>query len=139
MKKIIYDITEQGLLQQIMKKYEDQNPDCSPLHKEGRSLSLEKLISVFIIILIGMSIALTILVFEKKFRNNKTWTCASKNEEANKMKLQKNLETHQDSLNNDEDFLESTNDEIFLESTNEALIKVMQRHNAETNDTFVSW
>ena len=134
MKKIISDITEQGQLHQIIKKYEVQNPNCSPLHKEGKSLSLEKLTSVFIIVLIGVSISLIILIFEKRFHTNKTWVHVS-NRDANKMKLQKLLET----LNNDEDFLESTNDEIFLESTVGALIKVMQRHNAVTNDTFVSW
>ena len=67
-----------------------------------------------------------------------TWIHVSK-KDANKMKLEKLLETLQDTLNTDEDFLESTNDEIFLESTVKALIKEMQSHKAVTHDTFISW
>ena len=132
MKKIISDITEQGQLHQLIRKYEVINPNCSPLHKEGKSLGLEKLISVFIIVLIGVSSALIILIFEKKFLTKQTGIHVS-TKDANKMKLEKLLKNLQDTLNNDEDFLESTNDEIFLESTVKALTNKMQSHNDVCN------
>ena len=64
MKQIIFEITERGHLHQLHQKWELPRPDCGELHRSGNSLSWQKLISVFIIVIIGISTALVILFIE---------------------------------------------------------------------------
>ena len=88
MKQIIFEIIENGQLDKLRKKWTVPKPDCRPLHKEGKPLSLEKMISLFIISMIGIFIAIIILIIEKifhayKFRNHVSI------KEKNNMKLQR--------------------------------------------------
>ena len=67
MKQIIFEITENGQLNKLLKKWTMPKPNCKPIHKEGKPLSLEKMISLFIISMIGIFIAIIILIIEKIF------------------------------------------------------------------------
>ena len=64
MKQIIFEITERGHLYQLHQKWELPRHDCGDLHISGNPLSWQKLISVFIIVIIGISTALVILFIE---------------------------------------------------------------------------
>ena len=64
MKQIIFEITERGHLYQLRQKWKLPLQDCGELHRSGNPLSGQKLISVFIIVIIGISIALVILFIE---------------------------------------------------------------------------
>ena len=65
MKQIIFEITERGHLYQLHQKWELPRHDCGDLHISGNPLSWQKLILVFIIVIIGISSALVILFIEK--------------------------------------------------------------------------
>ena len=65
MKQIIYEITERGQLHQLQKKWEIRNPQCHLIQKTGKALSLEKLLSGFMILPLGIICALIILFVEK--------------------------------------------------------------------------
>ena len=67
MKQIIFEIIENGQLNKLLKKWTMPKPNCKPIHKEGKPLSLEKMISLFIISMIGIFIAINILIIEKIF------------------------------------------------------------------------
>ena len=65
MKQMIHRITEQGHLYLLRQKWELKNSDCGESHMIGNPLSWKKLISIFIIVIIGISSALIILFIEK--------------------------------------------------------------------------
>ena len=91
MKQIIYEITERGHLYLLRQKWELPNPDCGEFHISGNPLSWQKLISVFIIVIIGISTALVILFIEKLtylyLKNNVNPIKIIKVKEANKFEL----------------------------------------------------
>ena len=118
MKKIIYQMIEIGQLNQLLRKWSAPEPNCSPLHKEGKSLSLEKMISLYIISMIGIFIALITLIIEKAFHAYKPKRPASI-EEANKMKLQRFFMKHQETLNDDKVFLKTTMNTLIEEIQNQ--------------------
>ena len=128
MKQIIFQMTETGQLNQLLKKWNIPEPNCSPLHKEGKPLSLEKMISLFIISIIGIFIGLIILLIEKIFHAYKPMRQISI-KESNKMKLQKLFLKLQKTLNDGE---------VFHESTMMALDYEIQSHNALLNDEEMS-
>ena len=87
MKQIIFEMKQNGQLNRLIKKWTVPKPDCRPLHKEGKPLSLEKMISLFIISMIGIFIAIIILIIEKIFHAYKSRIHVSIKETDN-MKLQ---------------------------------------------------
>ena len=124
MKKIIYEMIEKGQLNQLLKKWSAPEPNCSPLHKEGKSLSLEKMISLYIISMIGIFIGLITLIIEKAFHAYKPKRPASI-EEANKMKLQRFFMKLNETLS-------LNDDDILLKSI--MLMQEIQNHNALLNE-----
>ena len=64
LKHAIYEITEKGQLHKLKQKWEIQEPDCAPLRRTGKPLSLKKLSSLFIFIMSGFTLALTSFLFE---------------------------------------------------------------------------
>ena len=72
MKQIIFEITENGQLNKLLKKWTLPKPDCNPIHKDGKPLSFEKMISLFIISMIGIFIAINMLIIEKIFHAYKS-------------------------------------------------------------------
>ena len=122
MKHVIFQMRETGQLNKLQKKWSVPEPNCSPLHKEGKPLSLEKMISLFILSIIGIFIGLIIFIIEKLCYAYKP----RRQQESNKMKLQKLFLKLQKTLNNDE---------VFLDSTMSTLIEDMQHHNTLLKDT----
>ena len=127
MKQIIFEITENGQLNKLLKKWTMPKPNCKPIHKEGKPLSLEKMISLFIISMIGIFIALIILIIEKIFHSCNPKRPASIEEEENKMKLQRFFMKLQETLS-------LNDDEVFLKSTMSILIEEIQNYNAILNE-----
>ena len=118
---------ENGQLNQLLKKWSVSEPNCNPLHKEGKPLSLEKMISLFIISIIGIFIGFIILIIEKIIHAYKPIQQNSI-KESNKMKLQKLFLKLQKTLNDDE---------VFLESTMKTLDYEIQNHNSLLNDAMM--
>ena len=126
MKQIISEIMENGQLDKLIKKWTLPKPDCRPIQKEGKPLSLEKMISLFIISMIGIFIAIITMITEKIFYEYKPKKQVSI-KEANNMKLQRLFLKLQNIL---------SNHEFFHESTMKELIKETQNHNDLLIDTF---
>ena len=70
MRQIIFELTERGQLDQLQKKWKDSQPDCSILHRSGNALGWQKIMTVFIIIIIGILMAFVTLVIEKMYHHN---------------------------------------------------------------------
>ena len=121
MRHIIFQMTESGQLNKLLKKWSVPEHNCSPLHKEGKSLGLEKMISLFIISFIGISIGFIILIFEKIFHDYQPIGNVSI-KELNKMKLQRSLLKLQETLNDDKVVLNP-------KSTLSILMEDIQFHN----------
>ena len=119
MRHIIFQMIDTGQLNKLLKKWSVPEHNCSPLHIEGKSLGLEKMISLFIISLIGLSIGFIILIIEKLCHNYQPKRNVSI-KELNKMKLQRSFLKFQESLNDDK---------VFVESTMRTLMEDMQFHN----------
>ena len=107
MRQIIVGITQRGQLDQLQKKWEIPKPNCHPSYRSGNPLCWKKLFSVFIIIIMGISMALVTLIIEKMYYHNyqeninlDTTKCLSV-KEINKIKLQDTLKKIDSSLNND--------------------------------------
>ena len=107
MRQIIVELTQRDQLHQLQKKWESPKPNCGPSHRSGNPLSWQKLLSVFIIAIIGTSMALVILIIEKmyhhKYQKNINSDCTKclSVKEINKIKLQGTLKKIDCSLNND--------------------------------------
>ena len=69
-----------GLLDRLSKKWSDQDNSCDSSNKSGRSLSVEKSISIFLILALGAFIALAILIIEKLWLSSKVDTPNKKDE-----------------------------------------------------------
>ena len=61
---VLNKMIERGQIKRIFEKWEIKEPSCKPLIVSGDPLSLQKLISIFLIISIGLLLALAVLVFE---------------------------------------------------------------------------
>ena len=107
MNQIIFQMRETGQLNQLLKKWNTPEPNCNPFHTEAKPLSLEKMISLFIISIIGVFIGLIILIIEKIIYASRPVQQISI-KESNKLKLQKLFLELQKTLNDGEFFLEST-------------------------------
>ena len=121
MRHIIFQMTESGQLNKLLKKWSVPEHNCSPLHKEGKSLGLEKMISLFIISLIGISIGFIILIIEKICHDYQPIRNISI-KELNKMKLQRSLLKLQETLNDNKVVLNP-------KSTLSILMEDIQFHN----------
>ena len=129
MKQIIYEIIERGQLHQLLKKWKIPQSQCNSKQSTGKPLSLEKLISAFMIVLFGMICALLLLFIEKllqiynvKSKQMKHTNSISNITRTKKARLQGFVDKFQKILNSDEFFLED-------ESTMRALLKEMKKHN----------
>ena len=119
-------MTVNGLLNRFLRKWTLPKPDCRPIYEEGTALSLEKMISLFIISMIGIFIAIIIMINEKIFYEYKPKKQVSM-KEANDMKLQRLFWKLQNIL---------SNKEFFHESTMKELIRETQNHNDMLIDPF---
>ena len=107
MKQIIFELMEGGQLNQLQKKWEDSQPDCGVLHRSGNALGWQKIMTVFVIIIMGILMAFVTLVIEKIYHHNyqgifhsNSTKCLSV-KEINKIKLQETLKEINSNLNND--------------------------------------
>ena len=129
MKQIIFEIIEDGRLDQLQNKWKALPPNCDT-SQNGKSLGLEKLISTFIITLIGIINAIIILFVEKIF-----YACAERKshvsiEKANEKKLEVFFKKFLSNLKKDEIFLKSPN------ITMNSLIMEMKNHNVLLNNAY---
>ena len=63
--KSLLKLNENGKLFKISKRWESMRPNCNPLVRKGNPLSLEKLISIFMILLLGIICALFVMLIEQ--------------------------------------------------------------------------
>ena len=129
MKQIIFEIIEDGRLDQLQNKWKALPPNCDT-SQNGKSLGLEKLISTFIITLIGIFNAIIILFVEKIF-----YACAERKShisitKANEKKLEAFFKKFLSNLKKDEIFLKSPN------ITMNSLIMEMKNHNVLLNNAY---
>ena len=64
MKKAMNDKLENGQIHKLTKKWEVAQRSCEPLLKKGRPMGIEKTISLFLLLIIGMIFALVTMMFE---------------------------------------------------------------------------
>ena len=105
MKKVITEISEKGQLNKLQQQWITPHPYCGELDENVTPLSLQKLLSLFIICIFGISIALVTLFIEKIFTslqvNVKNQSQESIKKNANKIKLEKFLNEIKMTLEND--------------------------------------
>ena len=87
MRQLVFEMTERGQLNQVLKKWEDTKPDCGAILRSGNPLSWQKLITVFVIVKMGIIISLAILFIEKMHHTFLYKNCLNV-QEANMIKLQ---------------------------------------------------
>ena len=64
MDRVLVKFSENAQMYKIIQKWQVKEPDCKPLRNIGNPLSLEKLVSLFLIICAGISLALIVMIFE---------------------------------------------------------------------------
>ena len=127
MNQIIFQMRETGQLNQLLKKWNTPEPNCNPLHTEAKPLSFEKMISLFILSIIGILLGLIILITEKIIHASKPMQKISI-KESNKVKLQKLFLELQKTLNDGEVFLESTMMELDNEIQNYNIFNIHSKN-----------
>ena len=123
MKQIIYEMIERGQLHQLQKKWEIRNPQCHPIQKKGKPLSLQKLTSGFMVLPFGIICALIILFVENIYHVYGKYSKQMKhttNKEVNKARLQDFFNRFKKILNNDD---------VFLKIDMKTFLKEMKHHN----------
>ena len=63
-KKTIIEMFQNGQMHKMMKKWEDQKIDCSPLVRTGVPLTFEKVVSLFMIVALGAISGLFVMLIE---------------------------------------------------------------------------
>ena len=58
------EMLENGQIYKLTRKWEVAQRNCEPLHKKGRPMGIEKTISIFLVLAIGMIFALATMLFE---------------------------------------------------------------------------
>ena len=105
MKKVITEISEKGQLNKLQQQWITPHHYCGELDENDTPLSLQKLLSLFIICIFGKSMALVTLFIEKIFTslqlNVKNQSQESIKKNANKIKLEKFLNEIKMTLEND--------------------------------------
>ena len=103
MRNVMSEIYERGQLYQLQNKWKIPKPQCNSLYNKGNPLSLKKLISVFIIGIVGICFAMIIFFIEKIFDISQQNLEHPKNEkEADKTKLQESLVKFITAISNDD-------------------------------------
>ena len=64
MDRVLVKLSENGQTYKTMEEWQVKEPDCKPLTNTGNPLTLEKLISLFMIVCSGILLALTVMIFE---------------------------------------------------------------------------
>ena len=103
MRHLIFQMTERGQINKLLKKWEILKHDCGAIHRVGKPLSWQKLITVFIIVIMGISIALATFFIENIYhiyRQNINPTHCLTVKEANMIKLQHILKKIDSNLKN---------------------------------------
>ena len=122
MKQVIFEMNENGQLNKLLRKWAIPKPDCGPIHNEGIPISLEKIISLLIISMIGILLAIIIVITEniicRVYKPRKHVSI----KEANNTKLQRLFMKLQNNLNEDEIFQE-------VPITIRILLNEIQNHN----------
>ena len=87
--KSLLKLNENGKLYKIAKRWESMRPNCNPLVRKGNPLSLEKLISIFMILLLGIICALIVMLIEqcKYFKADLNVNQPAKSVDFQKLKL----------------------------------------------------
>ena len=60
----ILKMFESGKLRNILQRWKVEEPDCSPMNREGKPLNFKKLISIFVIIGLGVLFAIIVVLLE---------------------------------------------------------------------------
>ena len=104
MRNVMSEIYERGQLYQLQNKWKIPKPQCNSLYNKGNPLSLKKLISVFIIGIVGICFAMMIFFIEKIFDISQQNLEHPKNEKeaADKTKLQESLAKFITAISNDD-------------------------------------
>ena len=56
MRQIIVELTQRDQLHQLQKKWEISKPDCGELYRSKNPLSCRKVMTVYVIVIIGISV-----------------------------------------------------------------------------------
>ena len=67
MNNVIKKMYENGELDKILKKWKISKPDCSPLLRTGKSVKLEKIVPLFVLISLGVCLAVIVMILEVVF------------------------------------------------------------------------
>ena len=62
--KAILKMFESGKLRNILQRWKVEEPNCSPMIREGKPLNFKKLISIFVIIGLGVLLAIIVVLLE---------------------------------------------------------------------------
>ena len=62
--KAIIEMFQNGQMHKLLKKWEDQKIDCSPLVRTGVPLTFEKVVSLFMIVALGAISGLFVMLIE---------------------------------------------------------------------------
>ena len=121
MRHLIFEMTEKGQLSQILKKWENPKLDCGAIHKRGNPLSWQKLITLFIIVIIGISFAFATLCIEKMYHkfifvNSPAYCLTVK--KANKIRLQNIFNKMKSNLKNCSTIEQLTIGQLYQEMEN---------------------
>ena len=65
LKDVVQKLRENGQVGTLLQKYEAKQPSCEELFKTGKALSIQKLASAFMIVVIGVCTAIIIGTIEK--------------------------------------------------------------------------
>ena len=125
MRQLVFEMTERGQLNQVLKKWEDTKPDCGAILRSGNPLSWQKLITVFVIVKMGIIISLAILFIEKMHHTFLHKNCLTV-QKASMIKLEHVLMRIEYNLKNDNN--------IKL-SAIETLVKEMKHYDSLLNAT----
>ena len=65
MNKVFLKMDVTGKLHRMSQKWKINEPNCQPLIRKGNPLSFEKLVSLFLILVIGVICSLIVMIYEK--------------------------------------------------------------------------
>ena len=121
MRQLIFEMTERGQLNQVLKKWEKAKPDCGTILRSGNPLSWQKLITLFIIVIIGISFAFATLCIEKMYHkliyvNSPAYCLTVK--KANKIRLQNIFNKMKSNLKNCSTIEQLTIGQLYQEMEN---------------------
>ena len=125
MRQLVFEMTERGQLNQVLKKWEEAKPDCGAILRSGSPLSWQKLITAFVIVKMGIILSLATLFIEKMYHTFLHKNCLTV-QKASMIKLEHVLMRIEYNLKNDNN--------IKL-SAIETLVKEMKHYDSLLNAT----